>query len=87
MLERTPLPDGMRILQLPPEFQGIEVLTAEVIADSTAAGYPIWVWPNDRALEDAAGYARFLEMGIVGLNANDPAVAVEAVRTFVGIAP
>jgi glycerophosphoryl diester phosphodiesterase len=84
VLGRAPLPDGMRILQLPPEFQGVDVLSPEVIAESKAAGYPIWVWPNDRALENAAGYARFLAMGLDGLNANDPAVAVAAVRAFAG---
>lgn len=80
VLERVPLPHGMRILQLPPEFQGTEVLTPAVIADSIAAGYPIWVWPDDRSLEDFGGYQRFLLMGLAGLNANDPAAAVAAVE-------
>jgi glycerophosphoryl diester phosphodiesterase len=82
VLDGEPLPDGMRILQLPPEFQGVEVLTPEVIARSKEAGYLIWVWPNDRSWENADGYRRLLEMGMDGLNINLPAVGVEAVRRF-----
>lgn len=82
VLERTPLPEGMRILQLPPEFSGTKVISPELIADSTAAGYPIWVWPNNRDLENLASYTAFLEMGIVGLNINFPAQGVQAVQQF-----
>lgn len=84
VLDRTPLPDGMRILQLPPVYGDIEVLSAEVIADSHAAGYVIWVWPNDRELENAASYREFLDEGMDGLNANFPATAVDVVREFAG---
>lgn len=84
VLDGESLPGDMRILQLPPEFQGIDVLTPEVIAASAEAGYPIWVWPNDRAWENAEGYDLLLEMGMAGLNANDPAVAVAAIETYLG---
>jgi hypothetical protein len=52
-----------------------------VIARSHAAGYVIWVWPNDRKLENARSYARFLAQGIDGLNINFPATGVAAVAT------
>lgn len=84
VLNRTPLPDGMRILQLPPVFQDIDVLTPEVIAASHGAGYVIWVWPNDRLLENPESYLSFLEQGMDGLNANFPADAVSAVAEFTG---
>lgn len=83
VLDRTPLPEGMRILQLPPEYSGLEVITGQLVVDSTAAGYPIWVWPNDRSLENPASYMDFLSQGIVGLNINFPGQGVEAVRQFV----
>lgn len=83
VLDSTPLPEGMRILQLPPEYQGLEVLTPEVIERSHAAGYVIWVWPNDRAYENADGYRRLLELGMDGLNINFPALGMDAVRQFV----
>lgn len=86
ILGGTPLPEGMRILQLPPEFQGIDVLTPEHVAASHAAGYVIWVWPNDHKYENPAGYASVLEQGMDGLNINYPADGVQAVQDFVGSA-
>jgi glycerophosphoryl diester phosphodiesterase len=82
ILGRTPLPNGMRILQLPPEFNGIQVLTPDNINASIAAGYPIWVWPNQRELENKDSYLKFLKDGITGLNANFPSQGVEAVAIF-----
>ena len=82
ILNREPLPNGMRILQLPPVFQKIPVLTPENIKASVEAGYPIWVWPNDRTLENTASYLAFLKQGITGLNANFPSQGVDAVRAF-----
>ena len=83
VLSGTPLPDGMRVLQLPPQFNGLVVITPELIATSTAAGYPIWVWPNDRSLENVASYTTFLQQGVVGLNINFPSEGVAAVADFV----
>ena len=42
----------------------------------------IWVWPNDRGLENQASYLNFLDMGVVGLNINFPAQGVAAVREY-----
>ncbi len=83
VLSNTPIPDGMRILQLPPEFSGLQVITPELVARTVADGLPIWVWPNDRDLENLASYKDFLEQGIVGLNINFPAQGVQAVNEFV----
>jgi glycerophosphoryl diester phosphodiesterase len=85
VLDGTPLPLGMTILQLPPEFNGIQVLTPQTVQLSHAAGYVIWVWPNDRARwENPAGYQELLEMGMDGLNINFPAAGVAAVANFTG---
>ena len=84
ILNGTPLPGGMRILQLPPVFQDIQVLTPQTISDSHAAGYVIWVWPNDRIWENPDGYAKLLAMGLDGLNINVPDQGVQAVRDFIG---
>ena len=56
VLNHVPIPDGMRILQLPPEFSGLTVITPQLVADATKAGYPIWIWPNNRDLENLASY-------------------------------
>ena len=82
VLSRTPLPEGMRILQIPPVFGDITVITPELITDSTAAGYPIWVWPNDRNMENLQAYEDFLAQGILGLNINFPAEGVRAVAAL-----
>jgi glycerophosphoryl diester phosphodiesterase len=83
VLSGTPLPAGERILQLPPRYEGVEVLTPDVIARSHAAGYVIWVWPDDRSLENASGYASLLAEGMDGLNINFPATGVEAVEQLI----
>lgn len=79
VLGRVPLPNGMRILQLPPEFNGIEILNAKQVADAHAAGYVIWVWPNSRALENLDSYRSFIALGLDGLNINFPLYGVRAV--------
>ena len=83
ILSGTPLPDGMRILQLPPRSSGVEVLTPEHVAAAHDAGYLIWVWPNDRSLENRAAYDQFLRDGMDGLNINFPAQGVAAAHEFV----
>jgi poly(3-hydroxybutyrate) depolymerase/glycerophosphoryl diester phosphodiesterase len=82
VLKGTPIPDGMRILQLPPEYSDVKVITPKLVADANRRGYPIWIWPNDRKLENYDHYVGFLEMGIPGLNINFPQQGVAAVRTF-----
>lgn len=82
VLGGTPLPDGMTILQLPPKFQDTTVITADSISKAHAAGYVIWVWPNDKRLENPASYRAFLAAGIDGLNINYPADGVTAVDAF-----
>jgi len=83
VLNGTPIPDGMRILQLPPEFNGLQVITPKLIATTKAAGYPIWIWPNNRDLENLASYRTMLDEGIDGLNINFPAQGVQAVQEYV----
>ena len=86
LLGGIPLPAGQRILQLPPLFGDIELLTPEHIAAAHDAGYVIWVWPDDHDLENQQAYREFLDDGIDGLNINDPAAGVAAVEEFVAAA-
>lgn len=76
----TPLPHGQRILQLPPVFGDLDVLTPANVAAAHEAGYVIWVWPNDRDLENEQAYLDFLDQGMDGLNINQPAAAVAAIE-------
>ena len=70
VLSGTPLPTGERILQLPPRYEGVEVLTPDVIARSHAAGYVIWVWPDDRSLENASARRALAPAGASAMSAS-----------------
>lgn len=75
------LPEGRRIVQIPPEYEGVEVLTPDLVERAEADGLVLWIWPNDRSWEDEEGYERLLDLGVDGINAADPPVAVEVVRS------
>ena len=83
VVDGTALPDGQRILQLPPVFDETDLLAPDIVTAVHDAGYVIWVWPNDRALENATAYGELLARGVDGLNINDPAAGVAAVEAFV----
>ncbi len=83
VVDGTALPEGQRILQLPPVFDETDLLAPDIVAAAHEAGYVIWVWPNDRALENATAYGELLARGVDGLNINDPAAGVAAVQAFV----
>jgi glycerophosphoryl diester phosphodiesterase len=87
IVDGTPLPAGQRILQLPPRFESTELLTRDIIDAIHAAGYVVWVWPNDRALENTEAYTEFLTRGVDGLNVNDPEAGVAAVEGFTSAPP
>ena len=78
VLSATAPPSGMTILQLPPEFNGVTVITPELIARTKAAGLVIWVWPNQANRETRALYDSLWAMGLEGINAATPADAVAA---------
>jgi glycerophosphoryl diester phosphodiesterase len=78
VLGGTALPDGMRILQIPPEYQGLTVLTPDLVTRAAAAGYPLWIWPNGDRYENETGYRELFQMGVAGVNASKPAAGVAA---------
>lgn len=74
--------DGRRVMQIPPDYEDIPVLTPELIERAHADGMVLWIWPNEREWENFDGYTKLLDMGVDGLNAADPAEAVRAVKAF-----
>jgi glycerophosphoryl diester phosphodiesterase len=80
VLANEPLAEGRTIVQIPPDYEGIEVLTPELVERAHADGLVLWIWPNSREWENADGYTELLDMGVDGLNAADPPTAVEVVR-------
>lgn len=81
VLEGTALPPERTIVQIPPEYEGLEVLTPDLVEQAHGDGLVLWIWPNDREWENVDGYNRLLDLGVDGLNAADPPVAVEVVRS------
>jgi glycerophosphoryl diester phosphodiesterase len=71
-------PAGRTIFQVPPEFNGITVLTPDLVTRTKAAGLVLWIWPNEKKWENVDGYTELLKMGVGGINAADPASAVRA---------
>ena len=79
ILAGVPL-EGHRIVQVPPEFQGLEVVNAEFIAQAAEAGVEVWVWPSDAATQENTDFYReLLDLGADGIIAGRPA-AMEAAR-------
>ncbi|MFZ9628039.1 MAG: glycerophosphodiester phosphodiesterase family protein [Ilumatobacteraceae bacterium] len=68
------------VMQVPPVYGGVEVLTPDVIARAHADGFAVWVWMDDTTTEEnAAFYADLLGRGIDGLLVSKPALAVDVV--------
>jgi len=62
-------------LQIPPAYDGLELVTAESVAAAHRYGIEVHVWTiNDRSEMD-----RLLELGIDGLMSDLPGLAIEAV--------
>lgn len=78
------LPEGRSIIQIPPEYEGIDLLKPDLIERAHADGLVLWIWPNERRWENSEGYTKLLGLGADGLNAANPVEAVEAVRAFAG---
>lgn len=78
------LPPERTIVQIPPDYEGVELLTPEFVERAHADGLVLWIWPNSREWENAEGYRRLLGLGVDGINAADPPTAVATVEEFVG---
>lgn len=69
------------VFQVPPEYQGVEVLTPETIERARADGFEIWVWMSDADRHERADfYAELVERGVDGLIVSRPAEAVQRLR-------
>ncbi len=75
------LPEGRSIVQIPPEYEGVELLTPDLVRRAHEQGLVLWIWPNERQWENTDGYERLLDLGVDGINAADPPTAVQVVRS------
>ncbi len=70
-----------RVAQVPPTFGDIEVLDADIIDRVHEAGLEMWVWPNNAdTQENADYYFEVVTIGVDGIIAGSPEIAVERYR-------
>ena len=63
-------------LQVPPSFQGLEVMSPSFVAKAARFGLRIHVWD----VFDAADFAAMIALGVDGLIVDDPETATEVIR-------
>ena len=76
----VPLHPNDLILQVPPTFSGIDVLTPDLLGKAADEGLAVWVWPNEDWQEDPDYYAELIDLPVQGVIAGRPAEAVERFR-------
>ena len=78
-LQNTRL-DGYSILQVPPSFEGVEVITPETLARAHNEGLVVWVWMNEDGQDTPEYYQTLLDMGVDGIIADHPGALADLVR-------
>ena len=76
----APLHPSDLVLQVPPSFNGIDLLTEELLAKAADDGLAVWVWPNEAWQEHPDYYAELMDLPIDGIIAARPAQAVTVRR-------
>ena len=65
------------IMQAPPVYEGVEVLTQETFDRAHADNRAVWVWMNDSAQETTEYYNKLVALGADGLLISSPTKAPE----------
>jgi len=63
------------IMQAPPVYEGVEVLTQETFDRAHAENREVWVWMNDSAQETTEFYSKMVALGADGLLISSPTKA------------
>ncbi len=71
---RGPLPEH-EVLQVPPEFSGIQVVTQQFVDDAHANDLAVWVWFNGNDDDQAVEWQRLVDLGVDALLTGKPAAA------------
>ncbi|MCH2412235.1 MAG: hypothetical protein MK189_04605, partial [Acidimicrobiales bacterium] len=61
------------VVQVPPNYEGVEVLIEAFFTAVEEAGVEVWVWPDSVEQEEGAFYAELLDLAIDGIIAGRPA--------------
>ncbi len=70
-VNRGPMP-AHRVLQVPPTFGGITVVTQQFVDDAHANGLAVWVWFNGNEEENPAMWQSLIDMGVDALLNSKP---------------
>jgi glycerophosphoryl diester phosphodiesterase len=68
------------VVQVPPNYDGIEVLMEAFFTAVEEAGVEVWVWPDSTDQEAGGFYAELLDLGIDGIIAGRPAVLEQVLQ-------
>jgi glycerophosphoryl diester phosphodiesterase len=80
LLAGEPLDPAYPVVQVPPRFGDVDVLTPDFWAAAADAGVDVWVWPDDwKTQENAEFYAELISQGVDGIIAGRPDL-VDAAR-------
>lgn len=66
---------GFDVLQVPPVFSGIEVVTQDFVDRAHADGLAVWVWFNGNDDDSAPEWQRLIDLGVDALLTGKPAAA------------
>lgn len=69
-----------RVLQLPPSYEGLTVISPSVLARAHAEGLAVWEWADSGSQESADFYSLMAAMGVDGVIAGRPGIAVDRFR-------
>jgi glycerophosphoryl diester phosphodiesterase len=66
----TPLPADQRVIQIPPAYGEVEVLSADLVARARSERLEVWVWAGDaRAEENQPTYETWVALGVAAIAA------------------
>jgi glycerophosphoryl diester phosphodiesterase len=68
------------VLQVPPNAQGLSILTPAFLAKAKAAGIAIWIWPADSTTDTADDYRTLLKDRPNGIIAGRPQALIDILR-------
>jgi glycerophosphoryl diester phosphodiesterase len=72
LLEGVPL-EGYRVIQVPPMYGDLAVITPEFWEAVAAAGVTVWMWPNDAGTQENGDfYQEMIDQGVTGIIAGRP---------------
>ncbi len=72
VLAGAPL-DGRRIVQVPPEFNGVPVVSDAFWKLAADSGVDVWIWPSDASTqENREFYTEMIDQGAAGIIAGRP---------------